>query len=204
MYGLRRTEEPLHLALDLEQLRQHLRVYDDSQDAYLREVLIPAVTAHAESATHRQLLTATYELVLDRFPCYGQPIYVPAPPLQEVTEIAYLDSAGDERTVAAADYSYQTEKEPAEIWPAFGQTWPIARLEPGAVRVTFVAGYGDTYESVPPLLRAGMLLAAGHLYMNRESVVVGAGAAIELPMATREIFRRHLVGDDFTIYDTAS
>jgi uncharacterized phiE125 gp8 family phage protein len=202
MYGLRRTVEPANPALDIEQVREHLRIFDNSMDGYLRDVLIPAATGAAELATHRQLATATYELVVDRFPCYGVPIYVPVPPLQSVA-IAYSDAAGDGQTWSGASYVVQTEKEPAEIWPAYGEIWPVTRREPGAVRLTFDAGYGDSYASIPPLLRSGMLLVCGHLWMNRATVVVGEGSAVEIPMASREIFSRYNAGDDYTIYDTA-
>ena len=84
----------------------------------------------AELATHRQLITASWELVVDRFPCSGQPLYLPVPRLQEITEISYLDGAGDEQIWDAENYTFAVEKEPAEVWPAFAQTWPVTRCEP--------------------------------------------------------------------------
>ena len=69
------------------------------------------------------------------------------------------------------------------------------------VVILFVAGYGDTHVNIPSNLKNGLLLLIGHLYVNRQSVVVGQGMATEAPMASREIFERFAVGDDFHVYD---
>lgn len=199
MYGLRLITPAADPALDMTAVKQHLRLADDSDDAYLRDILIPAAAAEAEAATHRQLITATWELTLDRFPHYGQPIELPLGELQSVSSIKYTGAAGAEQTWAAADYRVDEMKEPALVWPAYGEIYPITRYEDAAVRVRYTCGYGAKHTNVPALLREAMLLVVGHLYVNREAVVTGTIAS-ELPLSARHIFERYALGDDFTRY----
>jgi hypothetical protein len=92
------------------------------------------------------------------------------------------------------------DKEPAEIWPAYGKVWPVARMMPAAVKVQFVCGYGAGFANVPALMQAAMLLLIGHWYMNREAVV--PGVMMELPLGVKNIFEQLSVGDDFADYDS--
>ncbi len=47
-----------------------------------------------------------------------------------------------------------------------------------------------TYDSAPASLREAILLLAGHLYENREAVLVGVGADV-LPLGYDDLIRRH-------------
>jgi uncharacterized phiE125 gp8 family phage protein len=199
MYGLRRTSTPLGAPLDLAIVRTHIAQGDNFDDDYVRG-LIQAAAAAAENATHRQLLTATWELTLDRFPCHGRRLLLPLGTVQSVTSIEYVDTAGDEQTWDPADYQLVTAKEPAEIVPAYGATWPPTRVQPAAATVTYSVGYGATHESVPELLRYGMMLVVGHMYKNREAVVTGT-IATEIPLGAQHIFEQFNLGDGFTDYD---
>jgi len=199
MYGLRLITAPANQPLDPAIVKQHLRLLTDSDDQYLADVLVPAATAEAELATHRQIITATWELTLDAFPCYAEPIVLPLGELQSVASIKYTDAAGAEQTWTAADYDVVTAKEPAEIWPGYGEVYPVTRYEAAAVRVRFSCGYGATHESVPALLKNGMLLLIGHWYMNRQAVITGTITA-EMELSTKHIFERFALGDDFTKY----
>jgi hypothetical protein len=180
-------------------------------------MLMVAAMAAAENATHRQILTATYELQLDRFPPFGQlfgqpsglhdvwplrgePIRLPKPPWQSTTSVKYYDTSGVLQTWSSSNYTTAGDKEPAEIWPAYGKVWPVARMMPAAVKVQFVCGFGAGFANVPALMQAAMLLLIGHWYMNREAVV--PGVMMELPLGVKNIFEQLSVGDDFADYDS--
>jgi hypothetical protein len=217
MYALRlvssiETPQPI----DLAKVKKHLRFVPKDDDDYIIDLMLAAMAA-AENATHRQILTATYELQLDRFPPFGQlygqpsglhdvwplrgqPIRLPRPPWQSTTSLKYTDTNGTLQTWSSTNYTTAGAKEPAEIWPAFGKVWPVARMMPAAVLVEFKCGYGDSFASVPALMRAGMLLLIGHWYMNREAVV--PGVMMELPLGVKNIFEQMSCGDDFADYDS--
>lgn len=198
MYSLRRISTvPSPAALDLAVVKRHCRVTHGEDDTYF-EALLAAAGESAEAATHRQLLTATWELRIDRFPPGGGPLYLPLGNWQATTSVDYVDADGVTQTLDAELYE-TVNREPAELWPAFGQVWPATRYQAGAVAVRWSCGYGDTFEAIPTLLRQGMQLLVGHWYVNREAVVTGT-IATEVPLGVAAIFAQFALGDDFHDY----
>jgi uncharacterized phiE125 gp8 family phage protein len=200
MYALRPAtvvEEPQ--PIDMAVVKQHLKRFDNSDDTYIYGLMIAAMES-AEVATHRQIISAEWELILDRFPTGLEPIKLPRPPWRATNYVKYYDTSGVLTTWDSANYETAGFKEPAEITPAYGKVWPPARVKPGAVVVGFANGYGDGFASVPTLLKHGMLMLIGHWYMYRETVVVGS-QPYELPMSVKDIFEQCSVGDDFDDYD---
>ncbi|MCM8596648.1 head-tail connector protein [Accumulibacter sp.] len=174
------AEEPVALA----QAKLHLRVDFPDDDALIAASIVAARQA-AETQTGRQFVTATWRSVLDAFPGAGPTegarggafsltpgaILLPRSPVQSVTAIDYLDGAGVWQTMPATDYTVDTAAEPARITPVFGQVWPVTRPQIGAVRVTFVAGYGGA-AAVPEGVKSWILLRVGSLYNHREDVAL--------------------------------
>jgi uncharacterized phiE125 gp8 family phage protein len=143
---------------------------DTDADVITIQTMITAARQEAEKITRRQLITATWELRLDRFP---ETIYLPMAPLQSVASLKYLDSAGDEQTlVENTDFIVDTYSEPARITPAYGMTWPPIYPIFNAVRVQYIAGYGDDDTDVPQSIRNWMMVFFGSLYEHRETDIV--------------------------------
>lgn len=170
---------PKYEPVGLAEVKDHLRV-DTADDDALIDALIPAARRFAESYTHRALVTQTWDLMLDAFPAE---ITVPMPPLQSVTSINYIDTAGVSQLLDAADYQVDSAGQPGRVRPAWGESWPSARGVYNAVTVRLVAGYGGAAD-VPEPIRQGMLMLLGHLYERREITVVGTIVS-EVPMATK-------------------
>lgn len=169
---------------------------DVDADVITMQAMITTAREEAEKITRRQLITATWEYRLDHFPggCFigsgpnnffdyskklipgrGQSdaIYLPMPPLQSVTSVKYLDYANVEQTlVEDTDYLVDTYSEPARITPRYGMVWPVTYPVVGAVRIRFVAGYGNNDTDVPQSIRNWISAMAGTLYENRETVFV--------------------------------
>lgn len=160
------NEEPV----DLTAAKLHLRVEHDDEDTLI-QAQITAARRWAEAFLNRQLVTATWELVLDAFP--RVPFQLPLPPLRSVDQVAYTDAAGLEATVPAEDYLVDTASEPGRLALTDGVTWPLVTLAPIAgVRVRFSAGYG-TAADVPEDIRRAILLLVGQLYEHRQLEVTG-------------------------------
>ncbi|HEX7119400.1 MAG TPA: head-tail connector protein [Longimicrobiales bacterium] len=151
---------PIQYPVTLDEAKQHLRIIDDAEDAYI-ETLIGTGTDVAETITGRQLEPATYELTLDAFP--AGPIDLPRPPLRSVERISYTDPNGVEQSFE--DFELDTVR--GRVLPDYGSHWPAARAAPNAVKVRFTCGYptGET----PFAIRSAILLLVGGLYENRES-----------------------------------
>lgn len=132
---------------------------------------IDAATEQAELHTGRQLIAATYKLHLDRFPC-GY-IAIPKPPLASVTKIEYYaPGATGLTTWASSNYIVDSPSGPkaqnGRIVLAPNASYPSTECRPGAVIVTFVAGYGAADTNVPESIKAGMLLRISSLNESRE------------------------------------
>jgi uncharacterized phiE125 gp8 family phage protein len=168
----------------LEEAKLHLKV-DHSEDDLLIGSYIEGARIFAEKFTARAFITQTWELVLDEFP--ADEIKIPLPPLQSVESVKYDDADGFEQTLATSGYSVDTANQPGWVVPVT-TGWPSSTFEGiNSVRIRFVAGYDpgtgspvDLAENVPTSLKNAILLHAGMLYANRESIVVGT-IAVGIP-----------------------
>jgi len=131
-------------------------------------LLIAAMRRKAESILKRYLITQTVDLYLDSFPPWG----ILLPPLQSVTAITYIDTAGVEQTLSPSLYLVDAVSTPARITPACNETWPTAREQNNSVKVRFVAGYGGAAD-VPESIKHWIMMQVKHAYDNRDPVNVG-------------------------------
>jgi hypothetical protein len=93
---------------------------------------------------------------------------------------------------ANTDYLVQAPAGPrckrGRIALPFSTVWPVTLQQMGAVTIRFVAGYTD----IPSLLVAGMLMDAGMLFENRESILTGLrAAAVPIPSGTQDIYETY-------------
>jgi uncharacterized phiE125 gp8 family phage protein len=128
--------------------------------------------------------------VLDAFP--AGILELPKPPLQSIEEVVYIDSNGVEQTLAASAYKVDALTDPGRIAPAYGEVWPTTRAEPNAVRIRFVAGFGDSSSAVPAPIKQAILLLVGHLFENREAVQ-SAGDFYRLPLGAEALLSPYRV-----------
>lgn len=157
---------PAEDPVSVEQAKDNSRVEVGDEDALIAG-LITSGTQVAEAFTRRQLITATLELSLDSFPAIDKPIQLPKPPLQSVTSIKYIDRDGVEQTLTG--FQVDTSCEPGRIAPAFGTSWPDTRDLLGAVKIRYVAGFGDP-DAVPQGLRVAIQQMVSGWFENRESM----------------------------------
>lgn len=158
-----------------------MRIDGTVEDALI-DPLIPAARRWAEGYARRALITQTWDMMLDRFP--ARDILVPLPPLQSVTSIDYIDTAGASQLLAASEYQTDIVSEPGRIAPSVDAvTWPATQIGAlNAVTIRFTAGYGIAAQSVPEPIRQGMLMLIAHMFERRESTIVGAQAT-RVPMS---------------------
>jgi uncharacterized phiE125 gp8 family phage protein len=161
--------------------RQVLKI-DTTVDDPLIDKWIGAARDFAEALTGRRLITQTWDLKLDAFPCEDV-IILPYPPVTSITSITYVDTAGATQTWDAANYLTDLpagDHAPrARITPAYGLSWPSTRDVINAVAVRFVCGYASP-AAVPEGIQSALLAIVAHKYYHREGVIVGTSAQ-EMP-----------------------
>lgn len=170
---------------------------DNAGGDELKRALILAARQYLDGSTGilgRALLTQTWAWRLDEWPECGQ-LDVPLPPLQSVTHIKYIDTAGDLQTWDAANYQVDPYSTPGRILLAAGATFPALRDsgQINQVTVTFVAGYGAPATAVPQPIRQAIHLLASHWYENRTPVQFISGSMVEVPMTVWHLLSPHAV-----------
>lgn len=183
---------PTDEVVTLAEARAHLHMWDasdTSEDAYIQSLIDAAVSNldGIEGWLGRCIREQTLKLTIDEFPCrgsnpYPQPIKLPLAPLSSVSEIAYTDSDGTEATISSFRTFNVGTFETGYVMPAFSADWPTTAVDPGAVRVTYVAGYADG--EVPRGIKHAILLLVGHWFEHREAALdTGAKfGLIEIPV----------------------
>lgn len=175
-WSLAVSSQPSIEPVSADDLRLHSRIETNDEDSVLRGY-IKAAREMVEADSQRALITQTLTLKMDRFP--SDAIELRRCPVQSVSSITYIDTAGDSQTWSSANYVVNTHSEPGRITLAYGQTWPSTYSQENAVTATFIAGYGATELTVKEQARQAIRLLAGHWANNRETVMPG--------MSTKEI-----------------
>jgi uncharacterized phiE125 gp8 family phage protein len=183
---------PATSLLNLDEVKAHLRVSFDDDDDYITS-LIAVATAFIDGpwGAGVPLLTQTWRLSLDCFPEFAA---LPLSPVQSVTSFTYTDVALTTRVLDPRLYVVDLDSNPARVVRAWGQWWPMTTLTTaGAVKITFLCGFGDFASDVPADIRHAAILLIGHWYENREAVV-GIGTRdtpAEMPFAVTTILNKY-------------
>lgn len=160
--SLTQTVAPTAAPVTLSEFKAYMQVTHSDSDAVLRD-LIDSATGMIEDVTNRQIVTATWELRLDRFPPAGYTIRLPRPPLASVSSIQYVDPDGATQVWGASNYVVSNDRGAyGELWEAYAQSWPDIRDEREAVRITFIAG--QAVASVPQKIKTAVCAVAQQLY----------------------------------------
>ncbi len=166
------------------EVKQHLRLVEESQEDGLLLNLISAAREYCEDFTRRAFAEQTIELLLDRFPT-ANAIELPCPPLRSVTSIKYKDIDGMETIFSTDDFLVDKDSEPGRVVLTSGAAWPVfTPYRSIPIRIRFVAGY----EQLPLTLRQAMLLLIGHWYENREEIGTATG---EMAFSVHALLRLH-------------
>ena len=147
--------EPLSLA----QVKDHLRVTHDAEDALLAD-LLRAARLHVEFAARSRLLTQVWRVYADHVPPEG--LALPVGPVQAVEVVTVFDADGTPTVLAASAYSLARGAEPACL---------VIDVPPAAaangVEIDLRCGFGDLGVDVPDTLKRAILLLCAHWYEFR-------------------------------------
>lgn len=163
----------------LDDMKMHLRVDDDSEDALIAQLTLAAVKRIERETGY---VCAAERTETFRFDAFDDQLRLPLRPVKaDSVAISYLDTSGSAQTFA--DFRLVEMDKITRLVPAVGATWPAPAQTAGAVTVTATVGYpgADLATAPDDDLRAAAKLIVGHWFANRETVVTGT-IATELPL----------------------
>ena len=185
---VRVTVQPAVEPVTLDELKAQLRIEldNDTENAYLTS-LIPAARFEIENYLRKKLITQTLELTLDSWPFTAMPLWEGTrtiarsafngqralklwfPPLQSVDSVEITRDNGSIDIYDPSNYivDTSTDNDYGRLVIKREATVTNDIQEVIAVKITYVAGYGDAPEDVPFLIRQAILQFAAWMYTNR-------------------------------------
>jgi uncharacterized phiE125 gp8 family phage protein len=164
------------LPVSVEDAVSHVNAQGVGDDALI-ELFIGAAAAQVGLILGRALVTQTWRQDFDGF---DDELRLPLGPLSSVTHVKYYDGDGALQTLSSSVYVSRADESGSYLMLAPNQSWPSAADRDDAVQVTFVVGTAAA--SVPPAIKAAILLMVGDLYAFRETVQEGTMTSV--PMST--------------------
>ncbi len=177
--------EPLNEPLLLAEVRDHLRIDNSDEDAYLG-ALITAARIYAESWTGLHLIDQSLKVTLDQWPgetrgqwwsglatgplsgLFGDrtSFRLAVAPVSLISEIRTLDGLGGAILWDSAQYRLVTGVDPV-LTLASGASWPKPGQKTAGIEIALTAGFGPNWNSVPAAIRQAMLMIVARLYAAR-------------------------------------
>ena len=194
------TVEPATEPIAYADAALYLKV-DSTDDQAEVERLIKVARRMVEDFTGRALITSTWKLTTDKWPCAheklgtweGRVIALDRSPLATVEFVKYYPASGaSQATLSSGTYHVLTGPTPGLVVLKSDQSWPDLYDQPDAVEITFTAGVATAAELSPALLQAVYLVLA-HLYENRTPVNIG-NIVNEIPMSAKHLLESYRVG----------
>ena len=155
------------LAVSLAEAKAHVKQDLSDDDAQITAMITAATEMAEQYMGARSIMPQTWEWSDDYFP---HEIHLGRAPVVSVTSIKYIDFQGVERTLDPSAYVLDNADDctTAEIEPAYGTCWPIARNSDNSVKVRFVTGYANA-AAVPEPIKSWIKIMVGAMYANREA-----------------------------------
>jgi uncharacterized phiE125 gp8 family phage protein len=173
------------MPVSLAEVKAWARIDSDLEDALLMGLLLQAID-EARERTRRQSITATWDAYFDCFPstldARGEySLTLPWSPAQSITSIVYTDQNGVEQTWASTEYRLDSISAPARVVLGYGKSFPSPREQSNAIRVRYVAGYGDRPEAVPEAIRRWIAMRVATATEYREALSDRGAAEVPRP-----------------------
>lgn len=184
------TVAPAGEPVALADTKAHLRV-DGTDDDALIGTQIAAARAHVEAMTGTRLYTQTVTFKTDR---WSDLLDLPTAPVQSITSVGYVDTAGDAQTLAGTVYAARIDGLEPSLVLKFGQSFPPIQ-DRSQITVTAVVGYGDGTGQPPAIVHA-IKLIVGDMYAQRETVSDGSAVSVPVVAGVDALLcnhRKHLI-----------
>lgn len=175
--------------LPVDELRAHCNITTtDFDSALIRFARTAFDWIHAPGGwLGRSVLPQMLRIDIPRWPCDGETIPLLAGPVSDnaITGVTYFDLDNIERALAANEWFQEGDGTDASLILARPFTSPALYCRPGAVRVSYAAGYQNP-DAVPTGIKQAILMLVAHWQENREEVSV-IGPLNMIPVGAMDI-----------------
>lgn len=161
MYTLVVTTPPASEPVTLQELKDHLRLNDNSEDAQLSAYITAARTTF-EHKTGLALMPTTFR---QHMPTLNQTTHLMRAPITAVTSVSYFD-VNDTLQTTTTGYTTDTITVPGSV--TFTSLPATSTTRTPVAYVTFTAGYANA-AAVPEPIKLAIKLLAAHWHNNREA-----------------------------------
>ncbi|MEM8749411.1 MAG: head-tail connector protein [Pseudomonadota bacterium] len=176
---------PAGPVLALSDIKQHLRIDHDHEDAYLGQ-LLKAATQYAEFACGQKLLTQTWRQYETCWPVGG--MLVPRiAPVQSVNAITVFNRDGDPQVLPSESAMIERGAHGLRIRLPETQAETTAA---NGLEIDLVVGFGDLAIDVPEPLRHAIMMLIAHWYEFR-GAVAPKDQPVSLPPGFEQLIRAH-------------
>ena len=175
-------------ALPVDAFKAHLRLgsgfgQDDVQDAVVHSFLRAAMAA-IEARTGKALIVRSFILSLS-FWRAGSAQALPVAPVVDVTQVVVVAPNGAEPPLAPAIYWLEQDTQRPRLRAAGAALPRIPKA--GSVNILFDAGFGNTWDDLPPDLQQATLMLAAHYYEYRNDTGLSDGC---MPFGVSSLIER--------------
>lgn len=186
----KRTTPPATAPVSVAEAKAHLRVDSADEDSLIGS-LIDAATSHfdGQGVLGRAIITQSWAQWVGQSPGW---VRLTIGTFQSLTSVEYYDTDNAFQTATLTDFEIRLDGDFVIIKPKADHVWPPAYTRQDAIKITYVAGYGDAATDVPKSIRQAILLTVGHWYQNREAVVEGTFK--DLPFAVAALIGVERIG----------
>ena len=172
---LARTVAPASEPVTLAEAKLYLRVDGTGEDSLITSMIAAAREA-AEQYLRRSLITQTWKVAYDD--AMPDEVKLPFGPVQSITSVKSITSAGVETTISASTYTLNAAKDTLCF---------DASVHGFVVEIVYVAGYGASASSVPSSIRLGLMSHLSALFDARGQEVAIPPSAVMLYQPFREV-----------------
>lgn len=182
------TTEPARAPILLEEVKAHLRIDGEQEDAVISGFLAAAIST-IETTSGLSLVDRNIVIYADSWADLptqksararsevgarvlvpgasgAARIMLPVRPVGAILAILLIDESGAETEWASSNYIVQPGIEPAlQLTP--GSAWPKLSRSFDAVKISATAGFGPDWNAIPELIQQAIIKVVANLYLNR-------------------------------------
>jgi uncharacterized phiE125 gp8 family phage protein len=170
-----RIVPPAAMPVTIAEIKSQCEYYENDKDAMLAG-LARAAVEYVENYTGLALITQDWTQTYPAFPATKGALLLHRRPLQSVIFVDYLDISGTQLPLDVSVYRVSgigQAMHPAALTLNTTQSWPTIYAAPEAVKITYRAGFGNTHNDVPEVIRQAILMTVATWFSFREDAALG-------------------------------
>lgn len=177
------VEDSTNLAITLSELKGFLRIDGNDEDDPLKAKIRTAINIF-EKLTSRCLIEKEIAQTFDQFPCEELFYLERGTPLVEFGKIEYYNKQNVLTELDEDIYGICETDIPVSVFLNTNKSWPtdIHETRPGAVKVSYTAGYGGNATFIPDQIKIAISKIVGDLYNFREDQIVGTSGQVDVKL----------------------